>query len=125
MIFQICVFTSWPSTLRMSFVQDFFPLFNISLDLWIISKCLFIYIWLCWVFTTALRLSLVAASRGFSPLWSTGSRVHGLQQLHTQIEVFHSDTWDLPGPQVKPTSLVLADGFLTTGPPGKSSLNKF
>ena len=44
-IFQISVFTSWHSTLRMSFVQDFFPLFNISLDLWIISKC-FIYLYL-------------------------------------------------------------------------------
>ena len=29
--------------------------------------------------------------------------------------------WDLPGPGIKPLSPALADGFLTTGPPEKSS----
>ena len=29
------------------------------------------------------------------------------------------DMWDLPGPGIKPMSLALAGGFLTTGPPGK------
>ena len=28
--------------------------------------------------------------------------------------------WDLPGPGLEPTSPALADGFLTTAPPGKS-----
>ena len=28
--------------------------------------------------------------------------------------------WDLPGPGLKPVSPALADGFLTTAPPGKS-----
>ena len=28
--------------------------------------------------------------------------------------------WDLPGPGLKPMSLALAGGFLTTAPPGKS-----
>ena len=28
--------------------------------------------------------------------------------------------WDLPGPGIEPVSPALADGFLTTGPPGKS-----
>ena len=28
--------------------------------------------------------------------------------------------WDLPGPRIDPLSSVLAGGFLTTGPPGKS-----
>ena len=27
--------------------------------------------------------------------------------------------WDLPGPGLEPVSPALADGFLTTGPPGK------
>ena len=35
---------------------------------------LFIYFWLRWVFVAVRRLSLVAASRGYSLLWSTGSR---------------------------------------------------
>jgi len=30
--------------------------------------------------------------------------------------------WDLPGPGIEPMSLALAGGFLTTGPPGESSL---
>ena len=51
---------------------------------------LFIYLWLCWVFISVRRLSLVAASRGHSSsrcadlslswpllLWSTGSRRAG------------------------------------------------
>ena len=28
--------------------------------------------------------------------------------------------WDLPGPGLEPVSPALADGFLTTAPPGKS-----
>ena len=28
--------------------------------------------------------------------------------------------WDLPGPELEPTSPTLAGGFLTTAPPGKS-----
>ena len=30
--------------------------------------------------------------------------------------------WDLPGPGLEPVSPALADGFLTTAPPGKSSI---
>ena len=33
--------------------------------------------------------------------------------------------WDLPGPGLEPTSLALADGFLTTVPPGKPLLIYF
>ena len=32
----------------------------------------FIYFWLCWVFVATCRLSLVAASRGYSSLWCMG-----------------------------------------------------
>ena len=32
--------------------------------------------------------------------------------------------WDLPGPGLKPVSLALAGGFLTTAPPGKPELSK-
>ena len=32
----------------------------------------------------------------------------------------HCGMWDLPGPGIKPVSPALADGFLTTAPPGKS-----
>ena len=33
--------------------------------------------------------------------------------------------WDLPGPGIEPVSPVLAGGFLTAGPPGKSWLCPF
>ena len=33
--------------------------------------------------------------------------------------------WDLPGPGIEPMSPVLAGGFLTAGPPGKSWLCPF
>ena len=55
-----------------------------------LSICLFIYLWLCWVFVSVRGLSLVAASGGHSSswcaglsllrpllLWSTGSRRAG------------------------------------------------
>ena len=34
-------------------------------------------------------------------------------------------TWDLPSPGIKPLSSALAGGFLTTGPPGKSTDDAF
>ena len=32
--------------------------------------------------------------------------------------------WDLPGPRIKPLFSALADGFLPTGPPGKSRIRE-
>ena len=42
-------------------------------------------------------------------LSSCGARAH-----------LHRSMWDLPGPGLDPVSPALADGFLTTVPPGKS-----
>ena len=33
--------------------------------------------------------------------------------------------WNLPEPGIEPTSPALADGFLTTGPPGMSGMTSF
>ena len=33
--------------------------------------------------------------------------------------------WELPGPGLEPVSPALADGFLTTVPPGKPPINSF
>ena len=33
--------------------------------------------------------------------------------------------WDLPGPGIEPVCSALADGFLTSGPPGKPCVNVF
>ena len=52
---------------------------------------LFIYFWLCWVFTAVCGLSLVVASGGYSSLWcmgfslqSTGSRCTSFSSCGTQ-----------------------------------------
>ena len=112
-------------------------------------KYLFIYFWLCWVFVPALRLSLVAVSGGYSSLrcmgfslqWplllqSTGSRCagfsscgsraveHQLSSCGTRAQLL-CGMWDHPGPGLEPVSSALAGGFLTTAPPGKSTLLVF
>ena len=43
----------------------------------------FIYFWLCWVFVAARRLSLAAASRGYSSLWCTGFSLRWLLLLRS------------------------------------------
>ena len=105
---------------------------------------LFIYFWLRWAFLAARRLSLVAASRGYSSLrcagfslrrllllWSMGSRRTGFSSCGSQaLERRLSSCgawaqllygmWDLPEPGIEPVSPALAGKFLTTAPPGKS-----
>ena len=92
---------------------------------------LFIYSWLCWVFTAARRLSLVVVSGGYSLLqcsgfslrwlllWSSGSRCAGFSSCGAQASLLCS-MWDLPGPGLEPVSPALVGGLLTTVPPGKS-----
>ena len=41
-----------------------------------------------------------------------------LNSCGTRASLPHN-MWDLPGPGIKPVSLTLLGGFLTTGPPGK------
>ena len=56
-------------------------------------------------------------------LWSPGSRAC-TQQLRSQAQLL-GGMWDLPGPGFEPKFPALETGFLTTGPPGKSSLYAF
>ena len=95
---------------------------------------LFIYFWLHWVFVAARRLSLVAASRGYSLwrlllLWSTSSRAHGLQSLQfTGSRARAPLLWsmDLAAPQhvgsswIRDWTGVLCTGKWTSGPSEKS-----
>ena len=66
----------------------------------LLSFFFFNYFWLCWVFVAALRLSLVAASGGYSSLrcagfslrwllllWSTGSRHEGFSSCGARASV--------------------------------------
>ena len=46
-------------------------------------KNYFIYLWLRWVFVAVRRLSLVAASRGYSSLWFTGFSLRWLLLLRS------------------------------------------
>ena len=84
-------------------------------------------------------LSLVVASRGSSLtvlcrlllLRSAGSRIRGFsdcgsQALESQPRSCSAwawlphDKWNLPRAGIKPVFPALADGFITSGPPGKS-----
>ena len=101
---------------------------------------LFIYFWLRWVFVAACRLSLVAASGGYSLrcagfslrwlllLWSMGSRRAASEVMARRLSscgarsLLLRGRWVLPGPGIKPVCPALAGGFLTTATPGKSLL---
>ena len=56
---------------------------NFSVFLFFFLINLFIYLWLRWVFVAVHRLSLVAASRGYSPLQCTGFSLRGLLLLRS------------------------------------------
>ena len=71
---------------------------------------LFIYVWLHWVFIAAHRLFLVVTSGRYSL-----AVVHGLS-CPTACEIFPDQRL-----KTEPLSPVLAGGFLSTGPPGKST----
>ena len=45
------------------------------------------YFWLCWVFVAARRLSLVAASGGYSLLWCAGFSCCGARALGARASV--------------------------------------
>ena len=93
----------------------------------------FFFFQLHWLLFAACRLSLVAVSRGLSPVAVhqlltvvASVRENRLQALGTRslelccMTQLPYGTWDLPGPEIQPVSLALADGFLTTEPLGKS-----
>ena len=61
MIFKIFIDLNFSEEDRPVILQNTPPLSFLGKDL-------FIYLWLCWVFTAARVLSLVVASRGFSLL---------------------------------------------------------
>ena len=60
----------------------------------------------------------VVAAQGLSNcgLWALE---HSLSSCGTQASLLRG-TQNLPGSGIEPVSPALADGFLTTGPPGKS-----
>ena len=96
---------------------------------------------LCWVLAAVPRLCLVAESRSYSCAQCVGSSQRGLLLLRSvgarqeALEVAAHGLsswgswaralrgmWDLLGPGVESMFSALADGFLTTGSPGKSSM---
>ena len=84
---------------------------------------LFIYVWQCWVFVAALRLSLVAASRGYSVvvrglLIAVASFVaeHRLSNCVTQLRCSAACRIFLISDGIHVTC---TGGFLTTRLPGK------
>ena len=55
-------------------------------------------------------------------LWSMGFGHLGFSSCGAQAWMPHG-MWNLPGPGIEPVSLAFAGGFLSTVPPGKSSLH--
>ena len=103
------------------------------------------YFWLHGVLFAVCGLSLAAASGayslvavlGFLPEAASLVAEHTLQGAWASVVWFLGcgdrlsscgawascpTTWNLPRPGIQPVSPALADGFLTTGPPGKSPL---
>ena len=88
---------------------------------------LFIYFWLRWDSVASGGLSLAVVSRGCSLVVVQGILVavaspvveHGLSSCAAWFYL-PCGMWDLPGPGIKPASLVLAGRFLATVPSGKS-----
>ena len=71
--------------------------------------------WLCWAqaFSSCREWGLLSSCGGFSCC-----RARASERRLSSWQL--TGTWNLPGPGIKPMSPALADGFLTTGPPGKS-----
>ena len=63
-----------------------------------------------------------ASHPGGSLVVARGCGASGPSSCGTRAELPHS-MWNLPRPGIEPMSPELADGFLTPGPPGKSSFS--
>ena len=94
-------------------------------------KFYFFNFWLCWVFVVALRLSLAAASGGYSDCSEQASHCGGFSccrawALEHRLSNCSSwaqlpcSTWDLRGAEIEPVSPPLVGRFSASGPPGKS-----
>ena len=99
---------------------------NLFLILLVLKKKLFLYFWLYWVFAAAWAFLLMWCM-GFSLQWllslqSTGSRVHGLQELQVlclvvgYMGLVTLCLVNLARAGIKPVSPALQGGFLTIGP---------
>ena len=89
---------------------------------------LFFYFWPHWLsvaahrlLVAALGLSLVAASRAYSPVAACGLQsVGSIVVVHNGLSCPISWRIPVPRPGIEPVSPALEGRFLTTGPPGKS-----
>ena len=88
----------------------------------------FLYFWLHWVFIIACGLSSCREFlSGFSlrwllSSWSTGSRRVGFSSCGPSAQLL-CGMWNLPGTGIELMCPALADGFLSSLPPGKSKIH--
>ena len=101
-------FPKWSGLLVPDFIPGYsFSLCTINAVLSLVTSfsavCVFrlFYFWLRWVF--------ILLHAGFSSCDARAYLPHGM--------------WDIPRPGIEPMSPALAGGFLTTEPPGKSSVS--
>ena len=94
------------------------PMWGVSLS----SILSIVYFWLRWVFIAA-QASSSCSEWGITPRCGVQACLaveHRLNSCGTQALLLQGMR-DLPGPRIEPMFPALAGGFLTTGPPGKSS----
>ena len=81
--------------------------------------------WVLWAFSSRGELGLLsgygtgASHCGWFSCCGSGALEHGFSSCGTRASLPHG-MWNLPGHGIKHVSPVLADRFLTPGPPGKS-----
>ena len=98
--------------------------FPINLSLTGLSKAIFIYLQLSWVFIPAratFQLLCMGLSKWLLLLWFLGSRTQAQQLWCPQAELL-CNMWDLPRPGIASVSPALVSGFFTTEPPGKPEI---
>ena len=96
----------------------------------------FFFFWLCWIFVAGHQFSLAMVRRGLlssrcaQASQCSGFSCWGAQAAGTLASVvvvyrlcFTNGMWNLPRPEIEPVSPTLAEGFLTTGPPERSSMS--
>ena len=97
------------------------PLSNFTWETYNCRKILFCFILFGCTGSLLRRSDLSSCGTRAVQLQRAGSRAHGLSSCGTQAQLPRG-RWDLSPPtRDRTASLALEDGFLTTGPPGKSS----
>ena len=99
--------------------------FPINLSLTGLSKAIFIYLQLSWVFIPAkatFQLPCMASHQSGFSYHGSWALEHRLSSCGAHRLSCSAAMWDLPRPGIAPVSPALVSGFFTTEPPGKPEI---